>query len=463
MKSSVVGSACLSLLLATVAHAKPKLLETIRPCDAASAEYANADAELKSISDAVGALPPAGDFAPLVERIRALARGRCFALLSGVSVDVKSALSLWAYWNDGGHARLRDALDWGSKGSRRVWVEPSVRKALTLETSPTSALRPLLCPARDDRCGAETRGWELRAEDAFGQAGALDAAERKAHVPPRSSSGSQVRDDDCTETARQTPAKQRFIAYRDCLDRTFDNRVALPIGHLRAPSRGWLVISGRRGHYDFCDETRAYDLASGAAFRVGTCSALALRPGGSVDHRATDDGRKVVVELGHLPLDALREAAWMLLLMDEVDEDVRVSGWGQEVPDGMEILEARYSEGSLANLYGWVHGGSFSSGETRLRWRIVREEAELKSGELTWPRERDEPQRHHALTLLKVAEEGFVAGCPGSAPPIALIQSKPRVSASKLDTDGESLGKAVDLIHENWKQALVQQRTCSKR
>lgn len=61
---------------------------------------------------------------------------------------------------------------------------------------------------------------------------------------------------------------------------------------LRAPSHGWFILRGRRGHYRFSDEVRAYDLATGAAYVARSEAALALggvgrrcgRPNGS--HRS---------------------------------------------------------------------------------------------------------------------------------------------------------------------------------
>ena len=41
----------------------------------------------------------------------------------------------------------------------------------------------------------------------------------------------------------------------------------------RRPDTGWLVIAGRRGHYQFCDTIRAYHLGTGAAFIDDSCTA----------------------------------------------------------------------------------------------------------------------------------------------------------------------------------------------
>ncbi len=70
-------------------------------------------------------------------------------------------------------------------------------------------------------------------------------------------------------------------------------RIALPLGDVKAPDTGWLVIAGRRGHYEFCDTVRAYDLETGAAFIDDNCSELTLQLGWQ--HRA----RHVPTAHGH--------------------------------------------------------------------------------------------------------------------------------------------------------------------
>jgi len=447
-------------LLAANAGAKPRRTRIILPCDPQGPDYAAADAELKAIDAAIKGLAPAGEFAPLVERLTKLAETRCFELMDGVWLQPTSAVSLRTYWNDGGMDRMRGYLDLRIGDQPIVWVEPSVRKALTLETSPQSPLRSLLCPAADETCASETRGWEIRVDEAFRHAGELAAERQKLLDRTEHGQIASPGEEDCEKLAIEAPAGRRFGKFRDCLERTHDQRPALPIGHLRAPAHGWLLISGRRGHYRFCDETRAYDLASGAAYRIGTCSELALVPGGAVDHRATDQGRHRVVELGHLPVEALRETAWMLLLLDEVDKHVRLEGWGRSLPEGIGIMAKASDETILGSLHSSY---TSTSADTTLHWRVVEADRALKSGSLTWPMELNDPERAHALSLLKVAEAGFVAGCPQVAPPLALLRGKTPLSASRLDTDRASLDKAAKLIEDGWPDAVAKQRACRPR
>jgi hypothetical protein len=224
----------------------------------------------------------------LVARIEKLAGGRCFEIIEGASVEAKNGLSLRTYWQDGGFSRLRSALALGGKGKRLYFTEPNVRRALTLETVPASPIAAMLCPAADEACGAETAGWELRVE-------ALFALAAKA---PRFRTRRQ--DHDCERVARAAPRSKQFDVWRGCLESDDDvaPRTNLPIGRTRAPRRGWFVIKGRRGHYDFCDELRAYDLATGSAYVAGSCSGLALENDGSVNGQKTDAARRSVVTIG---------------------------------------------------------------------------------------------------------------------------------------------------------------------
>src|SRR5262249_15238973 len=146
-------------------------------------------------------------------------------------------------------------------------------------------------------------------------------------------------DDDCPAYARGAPRRRQLASFRECLDASAERSLAFPIGRVKKPTAGWLVVSGRRGHYEFCDELRAFDLATGSAYRVASCSGLALMSGGAVDHRATDAARKQDRERGMVSLDEIREAAWMLLQLGELDKDVLTYGFGQAPPKDVPLVD----------------------------------------------------------------------------------------------------------------------------
>jgi len=217
------------------------------------------------------------------------------------------------------------------------------------------------------------------------------------------------------------------------------------------PTEGWLVVSGRRGHYNFCDELRAFDLATGSTYRVASCSGLALRSGGSVDHRATDAGRKVDRQRGAVSLDEIREAAWMLLQLGELDTSpVLAYGLGRALPKGIAL------ESDGRSLSGGMGGGSGSgsSAQTFLHWRITTATRELGSGEITWPRDLNDDAEAYATELLDVAEHSFTSGCPSAVPPAALAAQLRALSANHLDTDRKSLAQTASALDKGWRDLL---------
>jgi hypothetical protein len=324
---------------------------------------------------------------------------------------------------------------------------------LTLETNPTSPLRELLCSFSDANCGVETSGWAIRAGHEFE---ALAASTKRPSPNELTKDGDLV---DCEQmalrVARKDRFKDRFAEFRSCEERRRAVHSALPIGRMRAPTHGWLLVEGRRGHYSFCDETRAYDLATGSAYRVASCSGLVLQTGGSVDFRATDAQRKPTLEMGHLPVMALREVAWMLLLLDEVDRHV-VESYGVSIPKTLP-LSVDYDDLS------WSFSGTHhsTSADTTLTWQVVTDSGTVKAGTVTWsPMALDDAATEHAVTLLRVAEACHVADCPEVPPPAASLRHGPALAASRLDADEASLDAAARAVSENWRQMAERQRAC---
>jgi hypothetical protein len=367
-------------------------------------------------------------------------------------VDATTGVSLKQFWSDGGASYFRTVLALGGPQDHWVSQPASIRRALTLETAPGSTIAYLLCPIADETCGAETEGWAERATTVFGRAGEIDHFRNQSfdgQPPPR--------DSDCEARAEAVTPDRRYEVMSRCLRNSWFDQTVLPIGKTRAPRDGWLIISGRRGHYDFCDETSAYDLESGGAYRISSCSALALQPGGSVDVRKTDRERRLNVGLGHLPRENLREAGWMILLLDEVDEHVHPYARGQQLRPAIEIMRGNdESTGSV----GWsVSGGS--TAETTLTWRFERGGAIVKHGTLINPSS-DHAANAHAMQLLRIAEAGFAAGCPESPPPPSLLAHPAALSANKLDTDSTSLTQARKALDDGWPLAIARQQTCRR-
>lgn len=361
-----------------------------------------AQAELDSIDAAIEALGVATDPKAIVERLAALAETPCLRMLGGLELEPTSGLALKTYWREGGERYVRGYSKLGLPGDRLLWVPPSMRQALTWETNPQSPFRELLCRFDDEACGAETRGWALRAAHELEILG--------AHEPDAT---------DCRKRASEAEPNERFRMFRDCQLAEQREHASLPIGAIRAPKRGWLVVQGRRGHHSYCDERRAYDLATGSAYRVASCGGLALRADGSVDERKTNAGPQTVIELGHLPVQALREAAWMLLLLDSVDRKV-VESFGSDIPSDVPLtVDTGYSSAGMGMSMHWT------SGDTTLSWQIEHNDGSVikADDDLTWStRVLDDAPSEHAVTLLRVAEAGMFLDCPNSPPPASLVR-----------------------------------------
>jgi len=71
-----------------------------------------------------------------------------------------------------------------------------------------------------------------------------------------------------------------YTEWMKCLEEHRPVAWALPLGRLQSPRVGWLIIRGRRGHYQFCDEVRAHDLETAQPNVAQSCSRLHRQRGG---------------------------------------------------------------------------------------------------------------------------------------------------------------------------------------
>ncbi len=412
-------------------------------CAASSADSRAAQAAVRALGDAIE-----GDGVPLdalAEPYRALSGSPCFASMGPGAAPLESRAALRVWWSEGG-------LDWlwhfamgrGGAGHEaddfEVAFPPDPRPALSLESSAADhPLRALLCREDDAACGRETAGWILRAEAAFDAHAARERAREQRvaedggpDAPPGSEDG---RIAVCARDAAALPAAERFPRWRSCVSAARDQTSALPVGRVRAPTRGWLVLRGRRGHYGFCDEIRAYDLATGAAYVASRCANLfTLGPA-----PATPPSPTQVVTTGRVPVDALREAAWMLLLASSVDH-THVSGAHVRVP---EALPLRW-DGDFLGASG-RGGGWGSSAQTRLGWAWVFGARVLAQGQLTWP-DSDRAAEAHAASLVRVAEAALAPGCAPAPLPRGLSLGHEILGVSPVDADAATLENTAESL-----------------
>jgi hypothetical protein len=247
------------------------------------------------------------------------------------------------------------------------------------------------------------------------------------------------------EASRQCQATggQNYQTWRACVESKRRMRTALPLGEFKAPESGWIVIAGRRGHYDFCDTTRAYDLETGTAFISNSCSGLVLQSGGSVNVADTNDRRKETVRAGVISVDNLREAVWMMLFREEASEIQLTS---EAVPLPSNLTPELTIQEPNGDVFG--RGISSNTGQTRLIWRWLPTGQGRFDGDLTWPGSY-EAAEDHAATLLNVAEQSFVEGCPvNSLPSAASIRARQPVN--RVDGPGESVDKWLETAIPRW-------------
>lgn len=412
----------------------PARADRIVPCTPDTPDWIAARDALSAFDQQLEALPDDGSVAPVRTAMTSLLGLRCFAIARQEETrppvawddetDV-SALALKVWWRTGGEDFFASHLELGAPGSHNIVIPPDLREVLTREHDPKHRLADLLCPANAGACGVETEPWRLRAERAFRPESLRRSGTfRDKPTPPL----------DCMAVAQKKPSRLRYVAWRGCMGgiqgpRTFLS--VLPLGRIRAPMDGWLVVRGRRGHYRFCDQMDAYHLGTGTAYRSSSCSRLALNPRGEVDGAGTDAARQGEVKVGRLAPDRLRELTWMLLFEPEVRNNVQVEALYAPVPKGLSI--------EWPTKDGWSEGGGLGgaiggdSGQTVLRWTwFPHGGAEPLSGTWTFPWSWAVGE-DHADILLEEAESAFQEECPALALPVRLLDYTREPDVNAID------------------------------
>jgi hypothetical protein len=388
-------------------------------CPDAAPEHQAAAARLRQLKDQVERLEDAAPPAPVLAELRSLLESNCFQMASEARrvLEPDTSVSLTEWWATGGEDWLDSYLELPRLGTLpqlrpHVVIPPDARRTLYLQANRAHPLQLLLCPLGDAGCGAETRGWKIRADAAFAAQDAIEQQpQRDLDRPGRPSAEDAARN--CATQTGQGAGAGQYQAWRACLDSVRPKRTALPLGDFKAPDAGWVIISGRRGHYEFCDRTSAYDLATGSAFVYESCSELVLNHDGSVYRAATDQNRTERVRTGRLHVDNLREAIWMMLLRSEA-EVVQLRAETYPLPDGI-VLQIAAGFGRTAAT-AWSMSTWSTTAQTMLTWRWMPGNGRPLAGTVTWPNSSDAAEAH-AAALLDVAEQGLVEGCPARAAP----------------------------------------------
>lgn len=412
MALSAVG---LTLLTTTVLASG---WQYVSPCPPESDEAKAARRALAQVGQQIRSLSPDEDAASAVERLWELRDMRCFEGSSESSRSYSGArgASLKQWWMDGGEAWLRSYLELAA-GSRTIVIPPDVRT--TLSAAPGTALSTVVCPS-GERC-PESNAWKQRTRSAMM---AVWKADQKSVPMPKEFAPPERKA--CIPGLADVPEEERYPVLRRCWERSRAQSPKLPIGDVRVPKQGWLILRGRRGHYSFCDEIRAYSLETGSAYVAQSCSSLALVTGGHVDARATDAGRKVEVAAGRVPVDALRDTTLLLLLRDSVDTAIQTKAERLELPAGLEA-RWRHDEHGSGHVFGsmWV-----STAQTSIAWAFHPPGASAAEGTFRWPNSSN-PAESLAAKWMADLEGRLVKGCPSERVPAEHLQamSAPGVNA----------------------------------
>lgn len=375
-----------------------------------SAEAARSRSALEALDRSIRDLKSREDLPQTVAALHSLLGSRCFRLAAeqGDPPEFEHPLSLVTWWEAGGRQWLASHIERPRLGvvtnlRDHVVLPPTPRRVLALETARGHALTPLLCGVADEACGRETRGWAERAQDAFSAIVLRDRTRDEGAYP--------VNDAALAARCESEMSAPTYGSWMRCL---VEHRVpgwALPLGRFQSPDRGWFVVQGRRGHYDFCDELGIYDLDTGSAYVAKSCAGLHLRRDGSVDFDATDKKRDATIEVGRLEPANLREAVWMVLLAAQA-EKVFLSADYFPIPGGLLPTTGR-DDNRGSTEWGW----SWNSGQTELRWSWQTADGTvLVTGTLTWPDSYSAPEAH-AAKLLRLAEIGRKSDCPAAPLP----------------------------------------------
>jgi hypothetical protein len=411
-----------------------------RPCRPHEPAYLKADRELQAIDEEMARLAPGADAKDLYRRISRLSHSRCLRPVESCACGTPSAVALQTYWRDGGAAHFRSYLDLGQPGKRVVTEPPSLRATLGYEKIPPEhPLHFLVCPPSDLRCGADTAAW----------------GQPTTQAGPEFAEPLAVKD--CERRARRAAPRRRFERWRACLSNLQRSSEEFPLGRLRLPDHGWLIVLGPEGDW-LPEQVRAYDLSTGAMIGVAGCSGFGSRPN---DGCRTVGRFKMRLQLGHAA--AARESAWRLL-MAETMESVQLRGISAELPPGIAptLPAPRPAPLPDPNAGGRTFVGVASSNDSSVTWKIFADGRTLRTDEL-WSRHGGREDDGVALGLLEAAERSFTSGCPRTSPPPNLVDVALGVRISEIAPESRGLRYEHEMLTAGWQQTLADLRACQKR
>jgi hypothetical protein len=383
------------------ASAKP-----LAVCASDSAEAKTATAALADLDQQIARLSSAGDAAATAKALGHLLLQPCFELAAenprqGDVTSATSSSALRTWWQAGGRAWLDSYLHGSAEGR----IDPIVLPPDMLDSFVPGDARGAALPAQiaqltcaanaSEECGAEVRGYQRRAQVFF-------ATQSRAR--PGSCANPEIpADPTCGIAAR----KRDYVAWRLCLEERRTRVPTLPLGQMRPPREGWLVVSQkpRPPSEKGCAESQAFHVASGSAAIVVTCAGRGTPPD------AGTGSRKITT--GVVPAAFVREALWMLMLSDRVKLR-QTHAETKHLPSGMV---PRWPRGGTASGSGCSEG---SAHDTIISWQWWSEGQPLLSGHGNVVRD---PGMAHAANLFEVLQASFSPAKPALPVPAAVLES----------------------------------------
>lgn len=396
----------------------PKRYATL--CHAKDAALADARAKYDALDALVQALQHTDSTAAFNEQATALYNHECFAVARldhpFLSFEATSGLDAKTYWDAGLGIWFQSYLDLADGSDNTVWFPPSHRRVVVAALMPDDPLAPWMCPPHEyDDCGPLVGGWRARAQRYF------DLSEPSAEAP------------DCRELIEVGQPMDAYARWRDCERDAMNRSHSLPVGGVGPVQDGWLVVYGRRGHYQYCDELAVYDLESGSHYRFAECE---NRP--EIQGVAQPPPSGVQTDVGTIPAALLRETVWASASARYVQPNIiGETALGSPLPEGVEVRRVEEDLG----LTGFGRGFGYHSGQTTLTWAWLHPGTTPEvRGELTWPDSSD-PPTDHAVRLLAIAESQRTPGCAPAKLPAWLSETVASLEGD--DAPSEPLRRAL--------------------
>ena len=355
------------------------------------------------------------DVQTLRDAVAALVAGPCFKAVPSwprpADSPFMSVEALRHFWSQGGRDAFAQFLVVDSSSLGRVRSFPTVRESMSTHPALVALQGGVDCSVEDADCAKRAEHLREKAQSA------LDA------LPGPARPGQQPGLPACNRDARAMRPELRWEAWVRCAEASAPRRSMLPLGLLRVPAEGWLVLHGRRGHYNFCDEVRVYDLTEGSAYVVSQCgSRFSTERKGLSDAQGEHPTR--VHQAGQADVQKMRELLWMMLVAPAVRDDVLEAPTAADLP--AEVVPQAWDR---SVLQGPTVVGSHGSDETELSWSWVVSSQTRASGTIRWPTDRARRGFAHAAALLRAFEETFVSGCPARELPASWSDGLPESGA----------------------------------